>query len=248
MATKFLRAFFPAVIVAAALSAGVSTNADAAFIAYICDDQLCTGGGDTIVTDQGAGDNFPGSAVVGQINTGALNVGGFTIATNIAQTSPLIGSAASPILNLTFSAVTNDNLSHTIYLYTSATGFTGQGTFAFSLGGAQPGNGDTIVGRAYGGNSNTNLNMSNLLATLGPTSTSPFNLATSGAFAPTVNPYGLTIGVAITRSSAGTSGGGLEFSVSPAAVPEPDALSLLGLGMVAVLAASRARRKTPASA
>jgi hypothetical protein len=50
---------------------GTSTRADAALMAYICDDMLCTGGGDTIVTDQGVGDNFPGSALVGQINSGA---------------------------------------------------------------------------------------------------------------------------------------------------------------------------------
>jgi hypothetical protein len=52
------------------------------------------GGNDVIVTDQGPGDNFPGSGMVGQINSGAINFNGFTIATNLSQSKPLIGSAA----------------------------------------------------------------------------------------------------------------------------------------------------------
>src|SRR3954469_8594393 len=74
--------FFGALIILFCFVA-VSGSAHAAFIAYICDDALCTGGGDVIVTDQGVGDNFPGSAALGQINSGALNIGGFTIVTNV---------------------------------------------------------------------------------------------------------------------------------------------------------------------
>lgn len=82
--------------------AGLGGSAHAAFIVYICDDALCSGGGDTMVVDNGPGDNFPGSATVGQINAGALNVGGFTIATNVGQSNPFIGSASQPQLDLTF--------------------------------------------------------------------------------------------------------------------------------------------------
>ena len=101
--------------------AGTSARADAALIAYICDDMLCTGGNDTIVTDQGPGDNFPGSAQVGQINAGALSVNGFTIVTNVTQSKPLIGSAAAPQMDLTFSAVTSDAISRTPSFFTRAT-------------------------------------------------------------------------------------------------------------------------------
>src|SRR5215218_7724843 len=71
--TKKISGLFVATMALAGVM-GTSTKADAALMAYICDDALCTGGGDTIVTDQGVGDNFPGSALVGQINSGALSV------------------------------------------------------------------------------------------------------------------------------------------------------------------------------
>ena len=195
----------------------------------------------------GRGRQLPGSAIVGQINSGALSVGGFTIATNVAQTTPYLGSAGTPILDLTFSAVTSDNQSHTIYLYASATGYTGQGPFLLTLGGTQPppGTGNSITGMAFGGTSNTNLNFANMIASVTSTAT-PFALSTTGVFAPSLNPYGLTIGVAITRAAPGTTTGDLHFSIG--AVPEPDPLSLLGIGIGGLLAATCLRRRAAARA
>jgi hypothetical protein len=216
---------------------GTSTRADAALMAYICDDMLCTGGGDTIVTDQGVGDNFPGSALVGQINAGALNVGGFTVVTNISQSKPLIGSAAAPQLDLTFSAVTNDSATHTVYLYASDTGFTGTGAFLLTLGGTQPppGAGNSVTAAALGGNTNTNLNFGNVLAMVSSTAT-PFALSAGGTISPLVNPYGLTIGIAITRNAPGTTTGDLNLQV-----PEPASMALFGLGLMGFAAAKRRR-------
>ena len=146
--------------------AGVSGNAHAAFIAYVCDDPLCIGGGDTIVMDQGPGDNFPGSNIVGQINAGAINVGGFTIVTNIAQSNPFIGSSSQPQLNLTFTAITSNNNTNTIYLYASNTGFIAGNTFLMTLDGTHTGAGShSVIASAWGGNSNNNLDFTSLLGT-----------------------------------------------------------------------------------
>jgi hypothetical protein len=246
-----------AIVAAVALACivGSSTRSEAALIAYICDDVLCAGGNDTIVTDNGPGDNFPGSSLLGQINSGALSFNGFTIITNVTQSKPLIGSATAPQLDLTFNAVTNDDLDHTVFLYASDTGFTGSGNFSLTMGGTQPlpGDGNSIRGRAWGGTSNNNLDISgaNLLADTGTTTATPFALTSNGVFGGNVSPYSLTIGVTLFRTTPGATTGDLNFistgtgggSGAGQTVPEPATLVLFG-GALA-LAANR-RRKTRA--
>ena len=232
---------------AAVVALGASTPAQAVLMAYICDDLQCLGGNDVIVTDQGAGDNFPGSGMVGQINSGAINFNGFTITTNLSQSKPLIGSAGAPQMDISFSAVTNDSVSHTVFLYGSDTGFTGAGSVLLTLGGTQTpaGDGNTVQGRAWGGTSNNNLDFSgaNLLANSGLMGVTPFALSASGNLLPGANPYSLTIGMTVTRGTPGTTTGDLNVTVS--AVPEPESVLLIAAGLAA-MAAYKRRRKTAA--
>ena len=229
---------------AGALVLGTSTPAHAVFIAHICDDLQCLGGNDVIVTDQGPGDNFPGSGMVGQINSGAINFNGFTIATNLSQSKPLIGSAAGPQMDISFSAVTNDSVSHTIFLYGSDTDFTGAGSVLLTLGGTQTpaGDGNTVQGRAWGGTSNDVFQFSgaNLLANSGVMGPTPFAISVAGNLLPAVNPYSLTIGMTITRGTPGTTTGDLNVTVSP--VPEPKAMLLIAAGLAAMTAYKRRRK------
>jgi hypothetical protein len=108
------------------------------------------------------------------------------------------------------------------------------------MGGTQApaGAGNVITAVAWGGTSNSNLDLTKVLAQLGPTSVTPFALAQGGLLNPTSNPYSLTIGVMITRSSAGSTTGDLNLQV-----PEPTSMALFGIGLMGVGAAARRRRQ-----
>ena len=96
---------FSGILVAALAFAGVvgtSTKADAAFMAAICNDALCTGGDDVIVTDNGAGDAISGLGAI-SFSTSAF---GYSLVVNTSQSKPVIGSATAPQLDLNFAATT----------------------------------------------------------------------------------------------------------------------------------------------
>jgi hypothetical protein len=229
-------------ITAAALACtlGASAPANAVFVARICNDLMCTGGDDIIVQDNAAGDTIAASGAI-SFSVAAF---GYTLLVNTSQSKPMLGSATSPQLDLTFSA-TSTGSANPIFLYASDTDFLlASGTFTLSVGGTNSGASGSDQGRAWGGTSNTEFQFSgaNLLASLGPLTTSAFAASAGGTFAPTTDPYSLTIGTTISRTTAGTSTGDLNLQIL--AVPEPStwALVLMGPALIAFVTRRRSRR------
>jgi hypothetical protein len=231
-----------AAIAAAALAAtlGVSTPANAVFVATICNDIQCTGGDDFIVVDNAVGDTIAMSGVI-SFSTSAF---GYAILVSTSQSKPVVGSATSPQLDLSFTATTLAPAGN-VFLNVSDTDFLAPaGNFIFTLGGTNSGGDGSVQGRAWGGTNNTQLSFSgaNLFSSLGPFTTPSYSGMATGVFTPTVNPYSLTIGMQIGRSTAGTSTGDLNVQISP--VPEPStwALMLMGPALIAFVAQRRRRK------
>ena len=216
---------------------GASSAANAAFFATICDDLACAGGNDIVVQDNGAGDTIGALGGI-SFSTSAF---GYSLLVNTSQSKPMIGSAAAPQLDLTFTATTSSAAASSIFLYTSDTDFTAGGSFVLALGGTNSGGSGTETGRAWGGTSNTALQFSgaNLLGAVGPLSGAAASGSVAGVLSPAVNPYSLTIGVAISRAGAGTSTGDLNLQVTPSPEPETYALMLAGLGAMGFVAKRR---------
>jgi len=217
------------------LTLGASPEANAVFVARICNDLLCQGGDDVIVQDNTAGDSIPS---VGAISF-ATSAFGYSLLGITALSKPIIGSAAAPQLDLSFAAASSASAGN-VFLYASDTDFTTSGSFLLSAGGTNSGGSGTETARAWGGTSNTEFQFSgaNLLGTLalsGPV----YSGTVAGPFSSSVNPYSLTIGVTISRSTSGTSTGDLNLQV--AAIPEPEtyALMLAGLGLMGFAARRR---------
>jgi PEP-CTERM motif-containing protein len=209
-----------------AMIVGTSAKADAAFIAYICDDAACTGAGDIVVTDNTVGDSAGGLGAISINGT----VGGLSFVSNVSQSKPGIGSATAPELDINFAATGTG----TAWLYASDTGFTLSPASATLLIGGTAAGTNTLTSNLWGGNSNTNLDLSHLI--VGPMSGITNTL--SGPLTATANPYSLTLGIKIERSGSGTTTGDLGATL----VPEPATMALFGLGMLGFGVASRRRR------
>lgn len=205
------------------LAIGSGNPARAAFVAAICNDAACTGGGDTFVTDGSAGDLSPIPGLI----VAPGSVPGFLAILNIAQSKPLIGSAASPHLDLNFTVTGGAG---TVWLYASDTDFTAPPTsFNLSIGGTT--SAGSVTAGAWGGNSNTALDLSHSLSSLPFSGVGNFGGSVAGLLNPGTNPYAVTIGVAVTRVSGdrNTTTGDLNF----APVPGP----LMGAGLPGLIVA-----------
>ena len=220
-----------------ALATLASSPARAVFIATICNDLACTGGDDISVVDNAAGDAIAATGGI-SFSTSAF---GYSLLVNTSQSKPMLGSAAAPQLDLTFTATTNAAGGGNVFLYASDTDFVSSGSFVLALGGTNSGGSGTVTGRGWGGTSNTAQQFSgaNLIGTSGAQSGVSYSTSAAGSFAAVVNPYSLTIGVAVNRTTAGTSTGDLNLQVT--AVPEPEtyALMLAGLGLLGFVAKRR---------
>jgi PEP-CTERM motif len=210
-----------------ALALTVCGPANAAFFSAICDDAACSGGNDLLVQDNGADDL---SKTLGLI-LASTSFNGYSVLVNTSQSKPVIGSASSPQLDLNFTVTSGDGATGSVFLYASDTDFLSGGLFVAKIDGNSSGDGATVNGKIWGGTSNTALDRSHLIGSIGPLTGGSFSGNLSGLFGQTLSPFELTLGVDVTRSSPGDTTTG-DFNVS--SVPEPSTWAMMILGFMGV--------------
>ena len=203
----------------------IALPANAAFIAYICDDAACSGGGDLVVTDNGAGD---GSAITGLIIASG-SVGGLEITVNTSQSKPVLADG----MDITFTA-TDTGGGGQAWFYAGDTDFTNSGNVRGSLSSTID-NG-SVQASLCGADSNGDFNNSPCVSSA--VLSAPGGFTQFGSLSITANPYSLLLGLNVQMTAPGTNTGDFR-----ATVPGPAALSLLGLGLIGAGISSRRRRK-----
>jgi hypothetical protein len=205
----------------------VSTqSAEAFFVAAICNDVACLGGDDVIAVDDISGDLAVGAGVIA---TSGI-VAGYEFTLSVSNSKPIIGSPTNPAMSMVYDATNITGGSADIWFYASDQDFVGitglSGRFNATLG-------DSTSMAVYGSNSNTLVDISNVLDAVGPLAGAfdvPISIPLVGNLA---NPYSLTLGV---RTRAATVAHG-----DLAIAPEPATLTLFGLGLLGAGAATRRR-------
>jgi len=189
-------------------------------------------GSPVLVTDNGAGDFNSASGQVTWIGS----LGHWNLNVDTGTTYPVLGTLASPKLDISFDATTISG--GTLWIYFTDNGFGptfGANSFA-SIGATTNG---TVSYWVYGGASNNLFDFSQLLYA-GPFSGPSFSANDIGAAINNEGPYSITGLIKIVQSGAGHTSGDIMFGVG---VPDGGTtLLLLGMGLTGLGLISRLRR------